>query len=370
MIVLALAAPVPRVESQLPQWVAPGATITVRGWTSREAKVVLLAGSRALATAAGGPLGRFAVSGPAPPPGRYVISVSTAGKRLRIGRLLVRPLLLAAAGDMTFGEGVGSALSAYGPAYPWRYVGPLLRSADVATVNLEGAVSERGSPVPGKPFTFRGPPSALYAAGRLAGLDVVTVANNHTLDFGRGAFSDTLHAARAAGIATVGGGATLRAARRPAIVTRGGVRIAFLGYSDIEPPSFYAGPATPGTAPAVPASIAHDVRAAHRDADLVVVWFHWGTEYDTVPTPRQRELAAAALRAGADLVLGAHTHVLQPIERRGRTLVAWSLGNFVFIPGRPAGGRSAVLLAELDARGVRSYRLQPVAVGAQPRLIR
>ncbi len=367
-VALVLAAPVPRVEATLPRWVAPGAIVTVRGWTEREAPVTLLAGSRTLGKTAGGRFGRFVVSGPAPAPGRWAIAVATAGRRLRIGTLVVRPVLLAAGGDVTFGDTVGSAIAAYGPGHPWRSVGPLLRSADVATVNLEGAVSSRGRPEPSKEFTFRGQPAALSAAARLAGLDVVSVANNHSLDFGREAFADTLRTARAAGIATAGGGASLRDARRPALIRRGGLRIAFLGYGDIEPPSFFAGPASPGTAPADPRLVVADVGAAARVADLVVVWFHWGIELDTRPTSRQRELAEAALDAGADLVLGAHPHVLQPLERRGRRLIAWSLGNFVFIPHSPGTDRSGVLLVGLDARGVRSWRLRPAIAGAQPRL--
>jgi len=265
---------------------------------------------------------------------------------------------------------VSSAIAAYGPAYPWASVGLLLRSADLATANLEGTVSNRGSPVPNKSFTFRGPPSALDGAARSGGIDVFTVANNHSLDFGPTAFLDTLAFSARAGIATVGGGRRLPAARRPAVLTRGGLRIAFLGYSDINPDGFVAGPASPGTAPADPALIAADVRAARRRADLVVAWFHWGVELERSPDGRQQELAAAALNAGASVVLGAHPHVLQPISvPAGHKLVAWSLGNFVFPPHSPGTSDTGVLLVRLDARGVRGYSFRPAEiVGVQPRL--
>jgi poly-gamma-glutamate synthesis protein (capsule biosynthesis protein) len=288
---------------------------------------------------------------------------------VRVGSVRVRPLVLAAAGDVNFGNGVLPLLHSYGYGYPWSSVGPLLRTADVATVNLECTLSERGSPVPGKPFTFRAPPAALSAAARLAGLDVVSLANNHSLDFGREAFADTRRAAHTAGIATAGGGASLRDARRPAVLVRGGLRIAFLAYSDIEPPSFFARAGTPGTAPADPRHVAVDVRKAARRADLVVVWFHWGIERQTTPTARQAQLADAALSAGADVVLGAHPHVLQPVERRGRRLVAWSLGNFVFVPHSPGTERSGVLVVQLDANGVRSARLRPALAGPRPALL-
>lgn len=348
----------------LPSWAAPAATVTVGGWTGSRTPVALLAGSYTLGRSTSGRLGRFTVSGAAPPPGRYVIAVAAGMKRTRVGVLQVRPVVLAAAGDVTFGEGI----AAYGAEYPWRSVGPVFRAADIATVNLETVVSGRGSPIPGKPFTFRGPPGHLAAARRLAGLDVVSVANNHSGDFGREAFLDTLAAARRAGIAPVGGGSSLAAARRPVVLTRGGLRIAFLAYGDIEPPSFFAGPSSPGTAPASAGAVRADAAKASRTADVVVVWFHWGIERMFTPNGRQQELAAAAFAGGADLVLGAHPHVLQPIERRGRRLVAWSLGNFVFLPNSPGTERSGILMVQLDARGVRSFRLRPALVGPQPRL--
>jgi poly-gamma-glutamate capsule biosynthesis protein CapA/YwtB (metallophosphatase superfamily) len=99
------------------------------------------------------------------------------------------------------------------------------------------------------------------------------------------------------------------------------------------------------------------VAAARRRADLVVVWFHWGEELQTSPNGDQQALAATALSAGASVVLGAHPHVLQPITRQGRRLVAWSLGNFVFPSGRPQTRSTGVLLATLDARGVTGFRL-------------
>jgi len=360
---------IPRVTSGVPAWVAPGATIAVSGWTGSHAGAALLVDGREVADARAGRLGRFRVSAVAPGRGVHRLALVTLGRRLELGALRVRPLVLAAAGDVNLGDGVAAAIAAHGPRHPWLAVAPLLRSADVATANLECAISTRGSPVPGKPFTFRGSPESLAAASRFAGLDVMSVANNHSLDFGAAAFLDTVREARRAGLLLAGGGIDLARARSPAIVRAGGLRLAFLGYSDIPPFDFHATRTQPGTAPASPDLIAADVRVARRRADLVVVWFHWGIERTTVPGARQRELAAAALGAGATLVLGAHPHVLQPVERRGRMLVAWSLGNFVFVPHSPGTDRTGVLLVRLDARGVRGHAFRPARiVGVQPRL--
>src|SRR6185295_18213593 len=124
--------------------------------------------------------------------------------RLRVGRLLVRPIVVAAVGDVTPGEGVSEAVERHGIALPWASVAPVLRKADIATANLEGVVSGGGEPQPGRQYHFRGGPGLLAGAARIAGIDVVSVANNHAVDFGRDALLDTLAAARDAGVRTVG----------------------------------------------------------------------------------------------------------------------------------------------------------------------
>jgi len=358
------------VASRLPAWVAPGGRLAVSGWAGPAERLRLVAGSRTLARGTSGRLGRFRLAARAPATGRYRLAlVRTDGARHALGGIRVRPVVLAAVGDVTLGDAVASAVAASGPRYPWLSVAPALRAADVATANLEGAVSTRGAPVPDKEFHFRGTPAALAATARFGGLDVVSLANNHTLDYGRDAFADTIRAARAAGLATVGGGADLRGARRPAVVSVGGLRIAFLGYSDVRPLGFDAAPGVPGAAPADPAAIAADVRAARRAADLVVVWFHWGEELASHPSDRQHGFAGDAVFAGASVVLGAHPHVLQPVTRRGRRLVAWSLGNFVFPSYSPRTEQTGILLVRLDARGVVGHRLRPARIkGVQPRL--
>jgi hypothetical protein len=359
----------PRVTSQLPAWLAPGGRLVVEGWAGPRRRVVLLHGKRALATTTSGQLGRFRLRLRAPAPGRFRLAVRSPEGSARVGSLRVRPLVLAAVGDVTFGDRVEHLIATSGPRYPWLSVARVLRAADLATANLEGAVSTRGSPVPGKEYTFRGPPAALGAAAGFAGLDVVSLANNHTLDFGVEAFADTLRAARRFGLRTVGGGGDLDAARRPALFATGGIRIAFLGYSDVRPLGFTAGAGVPGTAPADPGLIAADVARARRSADVVVVWFHWGEERETWPNDRQEGFAAAALQAGAAVVLGAHPHVLQPVSRPApRRLIAWSLGNFVF-PAHSIGTEATgILLIRLDARGVRGYSWRRARIsGVQPR---
>jgi poly-gamma-glutamate synthesis protein (capsule biosynthesis protein) len=353
--------PAIRLDGELPSWLAPGGRLTITGWAGAGRRVSLVVGGRRVATTRSGALGRFELTAAVPATTRPLVEVTSAGRRVGAGRLHVRPVVLAAGGDVTPGEGVSEAVDRYGDAYPWTGVAGTLERADIATVNLEGVISSRGAPV-GKEYHFRGGPGLLRGAARVAGIDLVSVANNHSLDFGREAFLDTLAAARRLGVRTVGGGATLDLARRPAILNAGGLEIAVLGYSDVRPLGFDAGPDWAGATPAFPDLIAGDVAAAHRRADVVVVWFHWGEELQQQPNGQQQALASTALAAGATLVLGAHPHVLQPVERQGRKLVAWSLGNFVFPSGRPQTRATGVLVAALDARGVRGFRLERATI--------
>ena len=355
------------IRSQLPGWVAPGGFFTVSGFTHSHALVVLRARDRRIAVVRSGRFGYFSFSMRAPRTGRYRLTVRAGGAVEPVGMLTVRPVELAAVGDVTPGEQVGPTILSTGAAYPWGSVGALLRRADVTTANLEGAVSSAGVPVPAKEFHFEGPAALLSGARMYAGLDLVTLANNHSLDYGAVGLRATLVAARAAGIATVGADMTIEAARRPAFIRAGGLTIAFLGYSDVNPYGFVATAGGPGTARADSSAISDDVRAARRKADLVVCWFHWGSEGQPLPDRRQQLFAAAALNAGATLVLGAHPHVLGPVVRPTRTsLVAWTLGNFVFPAGSPATSRTAILLVALTSQGVSGFRLVPAVSGVRP----
>jgi poly-gamma-glutamate capsule biosynthesis protein CapA/YwtB (metallophosphatase superfamily) len=350
-------------------WRAPGATVAVGGFAGPGERVVLRANGSPVAVTTAGRLGRYALHFVPRAAGRYRLVVAALERRRPAGSLFVRPIVLDAVGDITFGEQVGPALDRYGGAYPWTFVAPTLRRADITVGNLETSVSTRGVAAV-KEFTFRGPPEALVPVRRVAGFDVLTLANNHTVDFGRDALLDTVRAVHAAGIRTIGAGPNELRARRPAIVAAGGLRVAFLGYSDVNPLGFNATATSAGTAKADVAAITTDVRAALHRADVVVCFFHWGTELHPAPDARQEQFASACLNAGAKVVLGAHPHVLGAVAQpTPRSLVAWTLGNFVF-PSGGVTGRTAILHVALGADGVRGYRLLPVRIGGfRPRLV-
>ena len=301
---------------------------------------------------------------------RYRLRLFAAGTPSPARTVRTRDVSLAGFGDANFGDGVATVMDRRGARWPWGGVAPTLRRADVAFGNLECAISNRGAPVP-KQFNFRGRPSRLAQVVRFAGLDVLNLANNHAGDYGTLALLDTVRAVRRSGALPVGAGSNIAAAQRPQVITRLGLRIAFVGFSDIGPTSFAAGPGRPGTAFATPAAIRDGVRAARRRADIVVSTFHWGVERDTHENARQRSFAQAALGAGADAVIGAHPHVLQPIRRPSpRRLVAYSLGNFVWSAGSELTSRTGILRLKLSARGVESSKLLRARIeNTRPRLL-
>jgi poly-gamma-glutamate synthesis protein (capsule biosynthesis protein) len=306
---------------------------------------------------------------PRRPRRRIVLRARAAAGLSRRVLVRTRPVLLAAVGDVNLGDGPAAVMALRGLRHPWTSAAPALRGADVAFGNLECAVSTRGAPVP-KEFNFRGQPAALRVMARYAGFDVVNLANNHVGDYGTRALLDTVAHARRVGMTPVGAGGSLAAAARPRVVERLGLRIAFVGFSNILPASFYAGLGHPGTQPATPGLIAAGVRRARRRADVVIATFHWGVERSTRADSRQRAFAAVALRAGAHAVIGAHPHVLQPVVRSGRRIVAYSLGNFVFGASSALTARTGILRLRLSTRGVEGTRLQPALIeGTRPRLL-
>jgi poly-gamma-glutamate capsule biosynthesis protein CapA/YwtB (metallophosphatase superfamily) len=276
--------------------------------------------------------------------------------------------MLASVGDINLGDAPGEAIAANGPGYPWTSVGNALRRADIAFGNLECAISERGEPFP-KQFNFRGTPAALEGLRRHTGIDVLNLANNHVGDFGRDATVDTIRSVEGLGMRAVGAGRDLRRALAPQVIERLGLRVAFVGFSSIAPIEFAAAEDSPGTAWASAEAIADAVRAARRRADVVVATFHCGIDRATFETTEQRLLAQTAAAAGAQLVIGAHRHVLQPLRREGAALVAYSLANFVFGAASADTAATGILEASLTADGVGAARWRAGRiVGGRPLL--
>jgi poly-gamma-glutamate capsule biosynthesis protein CapA/YwtB (metallophosphatase superfamily) len=263
---------------------------------------------------------------------------------------------VALAGDTMLGRGVARTLATTPPpALVAPEVRDALGQADLVVLNLECCISERGRPwdAPGKPFFFRAPPRAVELLV-LLGVDCVTLANNHALDFGFDALADTLDHLATAGIAAVGAGADLEQARRPAILAAGGLRVAVVGVSD-HPADFAAGPGRPGVAFAdlgrqVPDWLLEDIREADAEADATLVTPHWGPNMTSAPVRHVRRAASELVEAGATLVAGHSAHVPHGVAGR----VLYDLGDFLDdyrVDPRLRNDLGLLFLVTLDARG-------------------
>jgi len=277
-----------------------------------------------------------------------------------------KPVTLAFGGDVNY-EGTLRARLAEDPESLLAEAAPLLSGADVAMVNLETAVTERGTPAD-KEFTFRAPATA-FASLAAGGVDVVTLANNHGVDFGPEGLADTLAAAQAAdadGFPLVGAGADATAAYTPWVTQVRGQRIGFLAATqvlDANLGSWVAGPGHPGLAVAQdPSELLFAVQALRPDVDTLVVYLHWGTELEACPTARQQELARALVDAGADVIVGGHAHIPLAAGMLDGSVIDYGLGNFQFGSARGQTAASGVLTVTVTGQRVEGYQWHPMTI--------
>ena len=271
---------------------------------------------------------------------------------------------LAFGGDVHFESPIRERLAA-SPASVLAPIASVLGRADIAMVNLETAVTNRGKPAP-KEYVFRAPATA-FTALKSGGVDLVTVANNHGMDYGTTGLKDTLAAGRRAGVPVVGAGRNDQHAYKPHRVTVKGQRIAIIGATQVLDDqlitAWTAGPGKMGLASAKDEPrLVRAVREARRTSDTVVVYLHWGVELASCPTGHQRSLARKLVDAGADVVVGSHAHVLLGAGKLKRALVAYGLGNFVFYASREVTSQSGVLEVAVTGRRIDRYRWFPARI--------
>ena len=269
---------------------------------------------------------------------------------------------IAAVGDIMLGGTATPELERFGYDYPFEQVREWLQRADLVFGNLEGPLTTGGQPATQKQYVFRSPPDKTAPALARAGIRVVSLANNHSMDYGREGLIDTMRALDQAGIRHTGAGETLAAARRPAIVEVQGTRVAFLAYSLTFPEEFWATSDTPGAAFGHEHHMRADVAAARKQADVVIVSFHWGREGTTVLRDYQTQLGRAAIDAGAAAVLGHHPHILQAVEHYRQGVILYSLGNFVFGSYSADAIRSVIAMLTFSERRLQRVQLLPINV--------
>jgi poly-gamma-glutamate capsule biosynthesis protein CapA/YwtB (metallophosphatase superfamily) len=278
------------------------------------------------------------------------------------------PITIAFGGDVNGEPPILQQLLAGAPIFD--DLATVFEPADLAMVNLETAVGTAGSPAD-KQFTFQAP-EELVVGLRDAGVDVVSLANNHALDYGPEAMLETIELAEAAGLQVVGAGVDAAAAYAPALVDIRGVRIAVVGLTRVYPVVEWAATEDrPGMANAYDEDAAvAAVEAAAEQADRVVVMIHWGRELAQCPADHQLSLADRLTAAGADVVAGHHPHVLQGIEEINGGTVAFSLGNLVFPSFREETRATGLLVATLTEDAT-AHELVPARIDdrGSPRLL-
>jgi poly-gamma-glutamate synthesis protein (capsule biosynthesis protein) len=267
---------------------------------------------------------------------------------------LVRLLFV---GDIMLDDGPGRAIAA--GRDPFADFADEFSKADIRIGNLELPIASSGKPMANKIYAFRAKPQVIE---KLSGrFDAVSVANNHSGDYGHEAFLETLSLLDIAGVKAFGGGRNLSEAHAPYLIEHSGLRIAILAYNEFKPRAFEAGPDWPGVAWSEDSHVVRDIEAARAaGADVVIPFMHWGWEREREPTPRQRQLARLMLDSGADAVVGSHPHVTQGSEVYKGKPIIYSLGNFVFDGfDYPAAREGWLLRMTISYEGVRHWDTVP-----------
>ncbi|SDG42968.1 poly-gamma-glutamate synthesis protein (capsule biosynthesis protein) [Sinosporangium album] len=275
-----------------------------------------------------------------------------------------KPYTIAFGGDVHF-EGLlrarlNNPRTAFGP------IAPVLRRADLAVINLETAVTTGGRPAPGKQYVFRAPPSALTAL-KAAGVDTASLANNHGMDFMESGLADSLANAKRAKFPLIGVGRNAAEAYRPFRRTVNGNRVAIIAATQVLDSEFIQAWTATNSKPGLASAkneprLLHEVRAARRDSDTVVVFLHWGAELVACPTEVQRSLARRLISAGADVIVGGHAHILLGSGYMSGRYVNYGLGNFVFYNWGPKTGKTGVLTLTINGRKVLKEQWTPATI--------
>ncbi|NLZ74861.1 CapA family protein [Candidatus Falkowbacteria bacterium] len=246
-------------------------------------------------------------------------------------------------GDVMLSRYIGELMSKKNNYdFPFEKIKDYLLTADLVFGNLESPISDKGESAHNL-YSFRTDPLAISGL-KNAGFKVVSMANNHAFDYKMGAFIDTLDNLKLADIAYTGAGHNFAEAHAGALVEINGIKMTFLGYTNLLPLNVVASEEQAGYAYLNEAQMVKDIIAAKEKSDLVIATFHWGEEYQTQSNTYQKKIARTAVAAGADLIVGHHPHVSQEISEIDGVTVAYSLGNFVFDQNFSADTKNALLL--------------------------
>ncbi len=275
----------------------------------------------------------------------------------------IRTHTIVGVGDIMLSGSAKSLLSKNGYDYSFgdTELSKLIRNADLAFANLECPVTKKGKAFKDKKFVFKADPASIKAVRR-AGFDMLSLANNHIMDYGAIGLASTTDYCRKTGLVCSGAGIDIAGARRLALLERKDITYGLLSYSMTYPSEFWATSEEAGTAFGERNAVIEDVINAKKEADVVIVSFHWGAELAEKPRGYQVEMAHAAIDYGADIVFGHHPHVPQPVEIYKGKPVFYSLGNYAFGSYSRKTPISFAAMIILEKDRICSIRLYPVIV--------
>lgn len=283
----------------------------------------------------------------------FLVPVDSEGKEADI--------TIFAVGDMMLSRHIEKVMSSKGNDYPFKQVCSTLKKGDIVFGNLESILSDKDR-LPffkDKPYNFV-VPTVVSKNLKNAGFNVLNLANNHAMDFGQSAITETRAALYREGIAAFGAGEDINEACKPSIITVKGLRFAFLGFGVAHSSLVYADLQRGGIAPIRLDYIKKGIQTARSRADVVIVSVHWGKEYDSYPSQTQKKIAHQMIDWGADMVLGHHPHVLQGIEMYKSRPIAYSLGNFIFDQRGNGTDESIILVCNFRGKVLSSVQIVPL----------
>ncbi len=272
---------------------------------------------------------------------------------------------LAFAGDTTQSDVFAEATSWRSMKYPFEDVNDIFSSADISFVNLETCVSDRGTSEKKEGYGFQTLPEFLQVYTE-AGIDLVSVANNHVRDFGMDALDDTFSNLETYGISYIGAGRNITEAEKMIVYETNGVKVGFTALNMINmDPTWYAKDDRAGINCidfANSEKYLSLISEYDKHCDVLIVSVHWGIEYTNAITDEQQQFGHMLCDNGADIILGHHSHTLQPIEYYNGNMIFYSLGNFLFYKMDDEAGKTAIFEMEIDKNGFVSGKLSPVFI--------
>lgn len=270
------------------------------------------------------------------------------------------PLTIVAGGDTMLASWAEEPIRLHGYSYPYVHVKPVLDNADIVFTNLEAPFGQTGEAFD-KQFTFQVKPDLVNVL-LAGGINLVSLGNNHIMDFGPSSLKETMDILKSNQIHYAGAGLNLKEAREAARMEFRNKKVALLSYSLTFPQEFYATDSTAGTCFPWEEFVFSDVRNLKSEGNLVIISCHWGTELRENPKDYQIAFAHRLIDAGADLILGHHPHVIQGLEFYRGKLIAYSLGNFVFGSFSESVKESMLLRIKVNADDLQQVQVVPINV--------